>query len=73
VLLVVSLVAPSLGAAQPSPGVSLPIGTQAPPSGATMRPAQPTVTPSLAPTAAPVGTTVRLDLRTALERARSGA
>src|SRR5215813_4201274 len=49
-LLVVSLVAPSLGAAQPSPSVSPPIGAQpAPPSGTTMRPAQPTVAPAPAP------------------------
>src|SRR6185436_14388877 len=51
-LLVVSLLAPSPGLAQPSPSVSPPIGTQpAPPSGTTMRPAQPAVTPS--PGAAP--------------------
>src|SRR4029453_6656553 len=50
--LVVSLLAPSPGLAQPSPSVSPPIGTQpAPPSGTTMRPAQPAVTPS--PGAAP--------------------
>src|SRR5215510_12256583 len=55
VLLVVSLMAPSLGGAQPTPGVSPPIGTQpVPPSGSTMRPGSPTVTPSLAPAPAPL-------------------
>ena len=51
-ILVVSLLAPGPGLAQPSPSISPPIGTQpAPPSGTTMRPAQPAVTPS--PGAAP--------------------
>jgi protein involved in polysaccharide export with SLBB domain len=55
--LVVSLLAPSLGTAQPSPSLVSPppIGTQpTPSSGATIRPAQPTVSPNLSPAPAPV-------------------